>query len=603
MPASSSVSLNGRRISRGRKKSILQSNPKYQSSSQSVNSDRRDDQFQQEFHEDDTPIPQQYIDTIIRGFGPHADIYRDVLQISPDASPRELRICYFRRGREVLTEAGLQGSEGFSSGNHIPDRAKTRFEAVSMSYEILCKPAWRDIYLREGLQSASPKSSDSVAQLGRPSVRWNEQVEELLYERVPEEIRVQSANKKKKKNRKTRIVIEKGEEELDEHLAKFDAEAESHFVDDFFDSLEESLDGLLKFASSGKRLAKKVYVSDNVGGRSSPLPRTQSIDTDDDSLVGRLTSRFLSRPSSPPPPKFNPDAHVVPLSHSEAKEPVPFRCISPDPCQEGDDEPFDVESVASSVSSSKRNANLDVPEDEDIFDGVDEGLLHSQHKNPSWRRSPSPGNVSAVSDLSESVANPRAFTPISLQPDDDDNDDHQSTASSKKSRPVTPEPQRDLFKERPDLYQEGPDDEFFEDKWCRHVVRTLGECGNQETTQPANNPTITASTSTTTIRTKALADSSMAFSEKDDDLDDDNFLQFFVEYVQALMCQYDDSEINSSAMDCMDSTVGSFLIRDEELEQLLRIVENEVKKTPKLTHADAFQAPTLLLMDAANTFA
>ena len=568
-------------------KSILQSNPKYQSSSQSVHSDReREDHFQHEFEDDDQPIPQQYIDTIIRGYGPDADIYRDVLQISPDATPRELRICYFRRGREVLTEAGVRGADGFSSGSHIPDDAKTRFEAVSMSYEILCKPNWRDIYLRDGLQSSSPKSTNSVTQQSRLSVRWNEQVEELLYERIPEEIQVQAAEKKKKK-RKTRIIIDDGEEELDEHLAKLDAEAEPHFVEDFFDSLEESLDGLLNFASSGKKSSKKAYEPDNVEGRSSPLPKSRSIDTDDDSLMGRLASRFLSRPASPRPPQSISDAHVVPLSHSGTKEPVPFRCISPDPFQ-GKDESFDAESVASSASSSKRNRNLEVPEDDVIYDG-DDGS----------RRSSSPANISTVSDLSESVANPRACTPISHHGDYDD-DDHVSPASSKKSRPVTPELQRNLIKERPDLYQEGPDDDFFEDKWCRLVVRTLGECGNQE---PAEKAAQTKTSRTPTkARTKALTESPHEFSEKDDmdDLDDESFLQFFVEYVQALMCQYDDSEVNSSDVNCKDA---AFVIKDEEIEQLLRIVEKEVKKAPTLTHADAFQAPTLLIMDTAKTFA
>jgi len=117
-------------------------------------------------------LPQGHVDTILDTYGSSSsslsllDLYNDVLRVSPEASDREIRIAYFRRGREILGEAALPGSSSASSSNHnsnnenqnqnrcgvnkLDTETKTKFQAVSMAYEILTTPEWKKIYLRQG---------------------------------------------------------------------------------------------------------------------------------------------------------------------------------------------------------------------------------------------------------------------------------------------------------------------------------------------------------------------------------------------------------------------------------------------------------------------
>mmetsp|Transcript_16113 Transcript_16113/g.37361 ORF Transcript_16113/g.37361 Transcript_16113/m.37361 type:complete len:1165 (+) Transcript_16113:456-3950(+) len=105
-------------------------------------------------------IPRGHVNTILRFYGGtdnspcSLDLYRDVLRVSPEASDREIRIAYFRRGREILGD-----NVNRTNQNHAVTKAeatkldpftKSRFQAVSMAYEILSTPAWREIYLRQG---------------------------------------------------------------------------------------------------------------------------------------------------------------------------------------------------------------------------------------------------------------------------------------------------------------------------------------------------------------------------------------------------------------------------------------------------------------------
>ena len=98
------------------------------------------------------------------------DLYRDVLYVSPDVSDREIRIAYFRRGREILGEAsalsGLSSSKNNNSNNNINNNnkldpeTKLKFQAVSMAYELLSTPEWKEIYLRQGGLKLTMKNKD-----------------------------------------------------------------------------------------------------------------------------------------------------------------------------------------------------------------------------------------------------------------------------------------------------------------------------------------------------------------------------------------------------------------------------------------------------------
>ncbi len=596
MPAmnSSRVRWDGRKKARGTK-GILQSNPKYQRTS--FNTDKRDDQSVQEWTEHDDPIPSHYTNNIIQGFGEHADLYKDVLQISPDATPRELRICYFRRGREVLSEAGLRGVEDLSAGNNVSDQAKTRFQAVSMAYEILSKPKWRAMYLKQNLgpyTATSYEVSSSVSQYNRQSVSWNEEVEELLYERQPEEHKIGPVSSKKKKNRKTRIIIEKDEEALDHHLAKLDAEAEPHFATDFLDTLEESLDGLLRLTGGGETTlkacpdTKKTIQQQSSSSVREGQPIEQVARNNEDFLVEKLCpflgSPTITQPSDPSyaPNQVSPETHVVPLSRSEVNDTVPFRCISPDPfCSDGEEEPFDTISASSSVSSTRRDTNMNAPDDEDIFDGIDEEIV--QHNDPSsipslCGRPSSPANMSTFSDLSESVVNLRTVTPTFSKPD---NTDDRSRVLCTRPQGHSESKNQELFEKGPYLFDDRPDDEFLDDVWCEDVVRSISDCGEDQ-------------------EEDLKKGSNKSLSEKPN-IEDESFIEFFVEYIKSIVCQFDDTETSPAEFNWKDAILGAFLIDDDAVEKLLLIVEKEVKKTPQLNRVDAMEAPTLHVIESART--
>ena len=228
-------------------------------------------------------IPMSYVNTIVSAFGPDADLYHDVLDIPRHCSLRDTRIAYFRRGRQVLAEHSVipqPYQTAASVGGNVSALAKLRFQAVSMAYEILTNDKWKTAYHTHGLQpenisvniihvtpttatTTTPllrrsSSMDSTRRKSHHAVRWNEEVEELVFNQHPSELskRVDdnnneedgnSSRKKKKGRKKKRAVIET--EELRSHLEHLDREAERHFVSDFLDDLETSFDDLLSLGS------------------------------------------------------------------------------------------------------------------------------------------------------------------------------------------------------------------------------------------------------------------------------------------------------------------------------------------------------------------
>lgn len=234
-------------------------------------------------------IPTSYVHVITAAFGPAADLYEHVLEIPRTSSPRDTRIAYFRRGRQVLAENQdtRRHTASSSVGGSVSEIAKLRFQAISMAYEILSNPTWREAYDTNGLktedvsinvihvtksESTTPllRRSSSLDAFNRRSgnaVRWNEEVEELLYSQDPSELGSPSEDenddegeppssnaqrgRKKKRTRKKRTVIEV--DELKTHLETLDRQAERHFVADFLDDLEASIEGLLSLGSMNSK--------------------------------------------------------------------------------------------------------------------------------------------------------------------------------------------------------------------------------------------------------------------------------------------------------------------------------------------------------------
>lgn len=95
------------------------------------------------YEEDAIPSLFQSHSLIIRHvFGLNCDLYRDVLFVdSKDATDRQIRIAYFRRGREILANLKEGDQEAW---------AKSQFHALGLAYEILSRPDWRGIYDQYG---------------------------------------------------------------------------------------------------------------------------------------------------------------------------------------------------------------------------------------------------------------------------------------------------------------------------------------------------------------------------------------------------------------------------------------------------------------------
>ena len=158
----------------------------------------------EEREKEEFSIPQGHVDTILKMYGTAlttktlsspassstemrvkslpkssllmVDLYKDVLGVSHDATDREIRIAYFRRGREILDDDGVsstslsgRGGRRFDGAgqvgqhNNNSETVKLKFQAVSMAYEILSTPKYKKSYQRL-------VSSDSVLKLGNSTI-------------------------------------------------------------------------------------------------------------------------------------------------------------------------------------------------------------------------------------------------------------------------------------------------------------------------------------------------------------------------------------------------------------------------------------------------
>lgn len=636
-------------------KGILHPHPKYPSTitttmkrrtpSRSSNDDSHHNHNHN--HNKEDRIPDVYVDTIIQGFGENVDLHRDVLQISPVADARVLRISYFRRGRSILAESSSSSSSsqggrrrtdwGTVNNNVVDpllstlsDDAKTKFQAVSMAYDILSTPTWNDQYRREGLvrRSSSPMNSvnsptastcavwgDEFSQ--RPpqrqrTVHWNEQVEELVYEPEPRDPSMMEGTPMKKKKKRTRpqktkvLIDPEDDDELDDHLAKLDAEAEAHFAHDLFDTIEESLDGLLRLTGNNKRRDllridggdgvdkdeddnehddDEEYSDDDEENSLTEEPTPSGFPTsrgqDEESLVGYLAShlqRFRTAPTTTTTTTVEPS--MVPLSHTEATD--PFRCISPEPTRTvspTNEELLDAAPVNNPTQRGDKILGLD-----DVFDGIeDEHMKQPSSITLRMRRSSSPSNLSTVSDLSESVATTRSQSKTSTNNNsrssafvltprgggggggESNVEDRASMASL--SHSVSESLAREIF-------DEAPEDEFLletnnHDDWFQigNLAKAFSFGGgkNQESSMTTTTAIVTPEKTTTT----AVVVGGDTFSSSPPQ--EDGFVGALTTFLQDM------------AREC--SAVGKSLaevctLDDADVEQMMRIVTQEVTRTP-----------------------
>jgi len=302
-------------------------------------------------------IPASYISIITSTYGVSADLYA-LLQVTRTSTARDIRISYFRRGRQVLTDSGIgngavQPTSATVGG--VSEQAKMRFQAVSMAYEILSDEEMRATYDAYGLQAHSEDdafvdyyadakrgtNSPMAAIKGsiikptervRSGVRWNEEVEELVFEKDKYEMdrslndsiqalsgsddssddgsqrrRMRKGRRKKKRTKKKKIVVVDSEE-LNRHLEQLDDEYDvakandKDYMNEFLDDLETSIDGLLNWNSKAKGNDKKKKNKNDY----------ESDPTDDSSIEA-----VVPRQRQAPPPRSSKIAKSSPLRNKE----------------------------------------------------------------------------------------------------------------------------------------------------------------------------------------------------------------------------------------------------------------------------------------------
>lgn len=233
-----------------------------------------------ELKEGEVIIPKGHIDAITNSFGSNVDLHRDVLQTSPDKiSATRLQIAYFRRRRKLTTKDLVD---------------KEKFEAVRKAYEILTNPKWAAYYQKYGLnqhcametnknqcslhekqvsgasEPANASKTDfptteintiqsrlnknqvlKASETKKTGVRWKDDVDTYIIQADSNSEHKKPRKKQKKKKRKSpRILVDlENAKQLEDYLRQLDEEARPTTDRDFWDTLEDSIDGLLSVFS------------------------------------------------------------------------------------------------------------------------------------------------------------------------------------------------------------------------------------------------------------------------------------------------------------------------------------------------------------------
>mmetsp|Transcript_13274 Transcript_13274/g.18509 ORF Transcript_13274/g.18509 Transcript_13274/m.18509 type:complete len:694 (+) Transcript_13274:124-2205(+) len=406
-------------------------------------------------------IPSSYVSIITDTYGVSSDLYA-LLQVPRTATTRDIRISYFRRGRQVLTDTGMVNGGAATSATvgGVSEQAKMRFQAVSMAYEILSDEDMRATYDAFGLQARSEddafvnysgnikgSQNSPVADFKeviikptervRSSVRWNEEVEELVFEKDKFEVggslndsiqalsgsddssddgsqrrqRMKKGRRKKKRSKKKKIVVVDNDE-LNRHLEQLDDEYDNakanqkDFVNDYLDALETSFDGLLGW----KPQKTKERDSKEKGEYDSEPPTTD----DDDSSI----EAGIPRQRGPPPPRSSKAVESSPPRNKE----IPIVELPPQPViQKAQPRMINEKETGNDYYSKEvvPNNNTDGVVDQEILNKgftvtanrLDCDSVSAMSQNTFNRASPVAQHSNVVHTPQEAVLDPKLKTP------------------------------------------------------------------------------------------------------------------------------------------------------------------------------------------------
>eukprot|EP00339_Tiarina_fusa_P021622 CAMPEP_0117017712 /NCGR_PEP_ID=MMETSP0472-20121206/13798_1 /TAXON_ID=693140 ORGANISM="Tiarina fusus, Strain LIS" /NCGR_SAMPLE_ID=MMETSP0472 /ASSEMBLY_ACC=CAM_ASM_000603 /LENGTH=648 /DNA_ID=CAMNT_0004722167 /DNA_START=81 /DNA_END=2027 /DNA_ORIENTATION=+ len=627
-------------------KSILQRRPKYNNVKPALVSPEKREEAAPQGEE---ALPIAYVETIQKGFGENADIFTDVLQVSKDAPSREVRIAYFRRGREVLAEGGFRTLDQAATVSDVSTLVRTRFQAVSMAYEIVSSPRWKSYYLQHGFKTpvfddvASVDSADPVlgssaslpGKYSKPAVRWNGQVEELLFEKEPDEHK-KPAKEPKKKTKTKRVVVESGH--LDEHLQRLDEEASKHFVTDFWDTLEESLDGLLRMGKP-KEKSWQEDVEGSVAARGS-FDSAESVEECDEEEACSVKSDDTpfdedpiveDGPSTWDPPAWDPHRADAPKSDApeprrivksvplkpiptKMETPSPFRPISPDGSNNGntDGDAFEVESISlagdlthrASTPTNGRSADRPSPsvrknermpsEDRARKEGTrvvnaepagdlnDDDIFYGLEDDDVSQKTPvdAPGDIP---DEGSRLDAPRHIAVLRVR-----SESPGTEAMSELTETVA-------FPKSLDDYPDDDDDDETAASEASSNANREADCGGKYAGK--------------ILESLGMGSRRVADDEDDgDSLDssytkkEDGFVTYLVAYISAIVhdCAGKISEV--SEIDWDDTVLGAFMVDDRGMSKMLTTLESELQKAPSVDAVDVITSPPYEAIEAVRSF-
>jgi curved DNA-binding protein CbpA len=226
-----------------------------------------------------TGLPRAHVTAIRHCFGQSCNIYKNVLQVGRTANERQLRIAYFRRGRNVLAEHPDAGGATNSNGQldkkllkTLSAEVKERFQAVSLAYELLNNKEWKALYDAHGWEAPlvdGPPMSRSVTPprrstppilrpaVGTPDerrsrsagrgIRWSNQVEELVFRPDPEELQARRLRESPPPDAAPQAIVPLSDLFGPDHEIPEEWEGgnkETSFMANFLGKVDQSLDGL-----------------------------------------------------------------------------------------------------------------------------------------------------------------------------------------------------------------------------------------------------------------------------------------------------------------------------------------------------------------------
>jgi hypothetical protein len=117
---------------------------------------------------DSTCIPIGHVQSIVSSFGSNVDLYCDVFHIEKERfTEQQLRIAYFKRGREIIAERNRVQSQTAKKF------AKQKFQALTLSFEVLSKSEWKRMYDTYGFSGYGLKKENTPSSFKDSIVRYS----------------------------------------------------------------------------------------------------------------------------------------------------------------------------------------------------------------------------------------------------------------------------------------------------------------------------------------------------------------------------------------------------------------------------------------------